>query len=378
MSDLPPSDARNPPADPMGDPTGSQVPPPATAPRIIPNAVHQMPWIGFTFSNAWSQGIEVLKAQYGMLLAAVGITFGVQMVQSVVGQVVTLMGQLIDPTVGVVLNLLFSLLLTVLVSWPLQVSTQYVAVAARRGEQISMQTLFRGFYRFGTSVLTMFLASLIYIACAIPSVFIIGAMFLLNRQGQIGDELAIGVGVVVALINGVAIMYMMARLSLAQAMCVDSRLGSLSAVDSIKMSWEWTRECAWVVFGVMLTAGIAMIASVLLLCVGYLLVGMPLVLAIYGAMYHQIGFDRGVFPMRNICPVCNYDLSGVNVTTCPECGSNVVGYTNARTYASPGVPPMTPAGPDVLPPPDPFGPRGSDGIDPYAPRPSEDDPYRPR
>lgn len=363
---------------------------PPMTPVIVPNAVHHMPWLPFTFSNAWSQGIEVFKAQYVLLLAAGGIAMGVQMVQSVVGQVFSLLGQIVDPTAGMIASVLFSLIMTVLVTWPMQVSTQYVGVAARRGEQISMPLLFRGFYRMGTAILTMFLTSLVALACAIPCILIIAPMVIMLRSGQVSTEVGVIVIILAAMINGVAIGYVMARLYLAAGMCVDSRLGDLTATQSLKMSWEWTRERGWLVFGVMLTVGLVAASSVLLMCVGYFLVGVPLMLAVYGAMYHQLGFDRGVFPTRQVCPVCDYDLSGVNAVTCPECGANVAGYTTANAYAHYGVPPTgvphpgspqpgmnqpDASRPGSMPPRDPFGPR--DPLDPRDPSRLRD-PYGPR
>lgn len=363
-----------------GQSTGGP-PPPAAAPYVLPNAVHQLPWVPLTFSNAWSQGIEVLKAQYGMLLASTGIAIGVQFAQTMLGQILGLVGGLIDPSVVIVVSVLFSLIMTILVTWPIQVCTQYVSIAARRGEQISMRLLFRGYYRLGNAILTPFLTTMIVAACAIPCVLIIVPMVIMVQSNQIAPEISVPICILAALINGVGIGYVASRLALASAMCVDARLGDLTATQSIKMSWEWTRNRGWLIMGVLITAGLAMAATVMILCVGYILLGIPLAMAIFGAMYHQLGFEQGVFPTRQVCPVCNYDLSGVNAITCPECGSNVAGYTTANTHAHDGVPPTSfnspPSGPShqgpagSTPPPEP-PPQDPFGQDPDAPRNPQD------
>lgn len=355
-------------------------------PYILPNAVHQLPWLPLTFSNAWSQGFEVFKAQYGLLLAGAGVAFGVQMAQTMIGQVFSIAGSMIDPTAGAIVSVLFSLIITVFVTWPMSVSTQYVGVAARRGEQISMRLLFRGFYRLGTAGLTMFLTSLIAFVCAIPCILVIVPMIVMASKGQASWELAIAVSAPVAVINGVAIGYVMSRLYVAPAMCVDSRLGNMSAIESLKTSWEWTRTRGWLVFMLMVTVGLAAAASWLLLCIGYFLLGTPLMLAVFGVVYHQLGFEAGVFPLSKVCPVCNYDLTGVNAITCPECGSNVAGYTSANEYAHQGAPPTSwspqrnhgssPTPPSTPPNTPPNSPQDPFGKDPYGPR-DPNDPFGP-
>lgn len=268
----------------------------------------------------------------------------------------------------------------------MQVSTQYVGIAARRGEQISMRLLFRGFYRLGTAALTMFLTSLIMFVCALPCMLVIVPMIILSSNGQVAPEVALIVSIPVGLINGVAIGYVIARLYFAPGMCVDSRLGDLTATESLKKSWEWTEDRGWLILGVIITISLVLAGSVLLLCVGYILLGTPLMLAVYGVMYHQLGFERGVFPITQVCPVCNYDLTGVNAITCPECGSNVAGYTSANEYAHQGVPPTSwspqgnqgssPIPPSTPPNTPPHSPQDPFGKDPYGPR-EPNDPFGP-
>ena len=69
--------------------------------------------------------------------------------------------------------------------------------------------------------------------------------------------------------------------------------------------------------GLYLLVFLIAIASVFLLCVGYLLLGLPLGVAVGGAAYWLITGDHG----RTICMRCGYDLTGVGAR-CPECGED--------------------------------------------------------
>ena len=64
-------------------------------------------------------------------------------------------------------------------------------------------------------------------------------------------------------------------------------------MDALRLNWQATRGLGWSLMALVVVVSLIAAASVLLLCVGYVLIGVPFTLASLGAVYSML-FRRGV------------------------------------------------------------------------------------
>ncbi len=101
----------------------------------------------------------------------------------------------------------------------------------------------------------------------------------------------------------------------------------------MKISWRITRRDWAMLVLLNILNGLIVIGSLVLLLIGALLLGAPLVIAVSGAAYGLV--IAPYFSAR--CLACGYDLTGLVSDRCPECGTPV--------GEEPGKPPAGPEQP---------------------------------
>lgn len=302
-------------------------PPLPTSPPMAPGPVVRLPleWMPFSVSNAYSQGWQLLKRQYGLLLLGTVISVGV----SFMGSLVTQLLSIILPLLGVprgwsigiasggwtAVNMLF-------LSGPFMVSSLYVGVAARREEPIGTRSLLRGFHYFWPSVLLYWSVFVLLVAHLLPAGAAgYGIYYFRNDQ-----PLMITM-IVLCSVLGVAGLvlsfYIFARLTPVFFLVADDLVPPATLRAHYRTAWAWTRGQAWPIVGLFITIMLVLAVSFTCFVLPYVFLGAPLYSAVLGVAYVQLGTTRGVFPPRLRCLKCGYDLRGAPSNTCPECGTVV-------------------------------------------------------
>lgn len=286
------------------DPTEASIPPLVPLPRPTRPAVPRPP-VPFSVGGALSVGWQAFTGSYGPLVLAALILIGVNMGATVVGLVIPLA----------------DVLVYVLVIWPLTPGLAYVGILACRDGRVDSEKLFVGFQCYGRSLLLGLIMIAVSIGCVIPMAIAGVAVAVVIGAGLGTPVLIILPLAAGALISIAAVLYVTVRLGLAYGLIVDPGAGKLTATEAIVTSWRLTADLAMPLIGLYLVLVLIGIGSILLLCVGYLLIGVPLGVAVGGATYWLITGDFG----RTMCMRCGYDLAGSVGARCPECGEVIGG-----------------------------------------------------
>lgn len=283
------------------DPHGS----PPTAPSVTlpaPPPVFDQP---FSVEQAFGRGWDVFKRHYGIMLGGVVLVIGISIAMSLVE---TVLNAIAAPA-GSVVSLAGSIFLMPV----LQTGLTFVAARATRREPIAFDHIFDGFRRYWPIVGVNLLVILLYFGAVLPFAGGIGLLVAFGSGSGANVFIIFGI----ALILAVVVLVLYARLAFAPIMCLDPAVGQ-GPVGSIQHSWRltapyWGRLVALHVLLWLVAAG-----SILLLCVGLPLLGMPLSLAVTGAAYAVL---VGTPNDDSHCSNCGYDLQGLNSGVCPECGT---------------------------------------------------------
>ena len=254
----------------------------------------------YSFSTAFSLAVNTFKSQWiilflaGLILLGAGIAAGVpQWIAQAVGQAsgdpgVFQFMSMVGAIVGFALNLL--------VSGPVFAGSVVAAANAARGHG-RVADVFLGFKRYGTVLLATVLTALISLGVAFVAYIpvMLAFLFALATRGPNGDitdsaGLTVGLAVVatiVLILVGSAMVTF--RVIFAPVIAADPESGGIGALDAIRMTWRRTSVgTGFSLLGLAFVVGLIMIVSILLLCVGYFLLGIPLALATAGAAYQLL------------------------------------------------------------------------------------------
>lgn len=184
------------------------------------------------------------------------------------------------------------LILQVLVGIPLFAGVIYACAEIHDGRG-QIGDLFQGFRRYGSALLSGLLLVCIYMACgiaaAIPMALTFGVMVATSRGGGPAPFWAfVGIAAMV-LILILLIGLVLMRVLFAPVIAIDprfgTRFGTLGVMDAFGMSWRNTQGLGFSMLLLLVVVSVLAALSILLLCVGYILIGIPLMLSVLGAMY---------------------------------------------------------------------------------------------
>jgi hypothetical protein len=276
-------------------------------PESQPSNHERPPLPALSFEEAWSFGMQGFKANYGLL---VGVGFAVLGVSAIDNVVTSMLEQISE--IG---QAIWMIGMGLLVSIPMSAGMVLVgANVARRGRG-TFTDLFLGYRRLGALLGWSLLAGLAGATLVGPAVLLVLAL-----QRTSGNDVAVVVGICVGLVYLVGFIFVGTRLQLVGPMLVDPHLPARPIMATVKAAWGMTSEGKWLsLFVIYLVAGIMMMASILLLCIGLPLVGYPLYIAVTGAAYAMLTEDQWMGVRR--CERCGYDLTGLAADACPECGA---------------------------------------------------------
>jgi hypothetical protein len=325
-----------------GDLPPAPPPLPGSTPPTVPGALGASSggWVTpYSFSNAFSKGLELFRTIWGPLVLMTLVVIGVSILSFLLQQGAILAFQ---SWVGMVMSYVLNFAFSVLVMLPLIAGCMIIVAERIRGRtNVGVGDIFGltfGARYAGVMIagllftLAMYLAGLIIVSPLIATGLIGGATLTPGPGGVTQVQgvtfgLAIGLGLLFCLVGGIAIYYFMARFSVAVPLALDTRVASMGTIDCFRASWHLTKGKGWSILGLGLVTGILSALTVLLLCIGIVLVGYPLLLATFGAAYAMI-----VQPLvkRDVCTSCGFDLAGNTSGTCPECGTFNAQATGAQ------------------------------------------------
>ncbi len=276
---------------------------PPQAPELALGAASSLPdgCPEFTFSSCANQTIAVFKARWSQLLTVAGISFGGYLVLAgpqLFGAIYDAANGSTEPSPVNLLGVCCSGMLNFFVGLPFFYGCLHAATGAIRGT-MQLGDVLLGFRSYGTTLLGSLFVAAVYAGVAmvayIPLVVALvigvasstsgGAESALMLAGLIGGLLMIAL-----LIVGAALVVM--RLFFAPLVAIDPALGSMGVARAINYSWRASKGCGWSMTGLLVVFSLLAALSFLLLCVGYILIGLPLLMALLAVMYETI-YRRG-------------------------------------------------------------------------------------
>lgn len=262
--------------------------------RLEPPGVRAFP--PYSFSGAFSLATSTFSSQWAnlVLIGLVGIAVAAAIAMP--SWIATVLGEASgDRGAAAAFSLLGScvnLLLQVLVGGPLWGGWIVAAANAVEGRG-NVSDVFAGFRRYQATVVAYLLTMLISLAMAIaigaPLVIVVALAAAVERSGNGPAEAILVIGAIIAVLAAVFFFALvLVRVTLAAGIAADPAFGSIGGGEAVRLSWRASQGLGWSMFGLLLVVGLLAALSVLLLCVGYFLIGVPLMLGATGAMHVMI------------------------------------------------------------------------------------------
>ena len=189
--------------------------------------------------------------------------------------------------IGVILQLLVGL--------PMFAGLIYAGAEIHEGRG-SVGDIFQGFRRYGQALLAGLLLGCVYLACAvvamIPMLLFVGtAAFARGVAANATAALLVGASVMMVLVLVLFALILM-RVLHAPVIAIDPRFGDIGVLEAFRVSWRNTAGLGLSMLVLLIVVGLLAIASILLACIGYILVGVPLAVSVFGAMYVLVQRNR--------------------------------------------------------------------------------------
>lgn len=259
----------------------------------------------YSFGAAFELGTTTFRRRWGHLvivgLVSLAISAAIGVPQGIAEAIGEASG---DRETAIVLGLFGScigFILQVLVGIPLFAGLTVAAANAVRG-RTEIGDLFMGFRRYGT----VLLASLVFLAigaalafAAYLVTFVVAMIFGFSgafagglARDDHGATIAFGaafLGFAAALLmTSLLVALVLVRVAFVPAMVADPALGTISVGEALSRNWRQTRGLAFSLTALLIVTSLLGALSVLLLCVGFVLIGLPLVIAVLGAAYELV------------------------------------------------------------------------------------------
>lgn len=266
--------------------------------RLAPSGggVGSVPAGTYSFSAAMALGFQTFKSQWTTLLLFGLVMLGIGSATAVPQWIAQFLGAASgDATVqgfaGLVSGVL-GLCANLFVLGPFLAGVVVAAANATEGRG-RMPDLFLGFKRYGTVLLTNLLVNAISLGiglvAVIPVVVALGVASAVagpNREPAPGLVIAGVLGTLLLVVIGLLVYV---RVGCAPAIAADPALGRLGVFESLRLNWSRTSGSrGYSLVGLTIVVSLLMAVSLCLVCVGYLLLGVPFGLAVLGAAYQLL------------------------------------------------------------------------------------------
>lgn len=251
----------------------------------------------YSFGEAFALAGRTFSAQWGSLVIIGLVWLGMTILMGLPQWILQAVGQASgDEAVASIAALggsCLGLILNILVGFPLFAGLMVAAANVTAGRAPGYDC-FVGFNRYGSVVLASLLVFAIMMGvafvCYIPLMVcaVIGAVIAAANQGNHavgGVFIGLGIlGTLVALVAGFACVG--TRVFFTPALVADPALGQLGVMEALKRNWATVSvPRGFSLAGLGIVGSLIAAFSVLLLCVGYILAGLPFALALGGAAY---------------------------------------------------------------------------------------------
>jgi len=251
----------------------------------------------YSFSTAVDLAIHTFKKQWVPLLLMSLIMLGISIGLAVPQWIVTGIGVMSsDPDVRGAMTIVAMVLgwvLTILVTAPLMSGLTVAAANAATG-RANVADVFLGFKRYGAVLAANVLVYLLMTVVFLPAYIPVGLAVALAPSVSGGsNEIAIGIAVagfaITLVLLALGFAMVVARTGFAPVIAADPDLGKLGVMEAIRLNWSRTSVRDGVsLLGLTILTILVVTLSLLLLCVGYLLVGLPLLWAVIGSVYQLL------------------------------------------------------------------------------------------
>ena len=257
----------------------------------------------YSFGAALNLAIATFKSQWGPLVLAGLVTLAVYTVIGMPQWIMQAAGEASRDEGFAALMAMgggcFGLVANLLVGGAMLAGMTLCGANAAAGRG-NVADLFLGFKRYGNVLLAWLLVAaismgatlVIYLGAGIAVVVVVFA----TGAASSGPAPVLSVLVPALIVGGglwiVATALVFVRILFVPAIVADAQLGAMGVMDALRLNWQSTRGLGWSLMALLVVVGLIASASVLLLCVGYILIGVPLALASLGAVYSML-FRRG-------------------------------------------------------------------------------------
>jgi hypothetical protein len=259
----------------------------------------------YSFATAFRLGWLTFRRQWGPLLAVSAILIGFAVALQVPGRLADLLApsipgnsrgamQALGGCVGSVLHFFVGL--------PLAAGAFIAGAQAVRG-RLAVGDVFAGFRRYLSVLVAGLLITVAVIVVFVPLGLAAMVVAIIASQGQKAGGSDPLLWIVILVLLGILALALyitvLVRVTFALPIAADPVLSPatrpIGPWDAFVRSWRNTRRIGPSIAILFIVTGLIAIASLLLLCVGYLLIGYPLGLAVMGAM-HELVNRRGPAP----------------------------------------------------------------------------------
>lgn len=251
----------------------------------------------YSFGAALSLGYASFKARWSawmlLSLGMIGISVVIalpQVVMNNLGQSAMRAGDRGSGILLVVGGLLSAAVLQIFVGMPLFAGWTYAAAKIHAGEP-QLADLFAGFRRYGAALGSGLLLLLIYLAVVVAAYIMIGFVAV-GIAVSAGSEVTAIVGLLAVVVVSIGLARVVMRVLFAPVIAIDPAFGNPGVMRAFRISWANSEGVGPSMLGLLVVGGLLAAASILLLCVGYIFVGIPLFASIHGAMYVMVHRNR--------------------------------------------------------------------------------------
>ncbi len=253
----------------------------------------------YTLSNAISLGVAAVKSQWVPLLLAGLVTLAIYGVIGAPQWIMQLAGEASrDDVFASLMSLVgscFGFVANILIGGPIVAGLAICGANAVAGHG-NVMDLFIGFKRYKQVVLAGLLVTAICLG--VVGVVYLGAFIAAIVVGGVagaasGTNAAVGAGITAGVVVGLALSLpatalVLVRVYFVPAIVADASLGSIGVMDALRLNWRMTQGLGWSLMALTVIVMLIMLVSIMLLCLPYPLVGLPFMIATYGAVYTML------------------------------------------------------------------------------------------